>query len=62
MKVNYIVRITTHCVDGTFTTKKLNFYNNLEAARAYAEAAKQQPLKLCDVRRVVRRITLPVED
>ena len=58
MKIKYVVRTTTYCVDGTHTTQWADFGGNLEAARAFEARERERKLLLCDVRRDVRRLTV----
>ena len=58
MKIKYVVRVTVHCVDGTHTTQWVDFGGDLEAARAFEAREQSRRLRLCDVRRDVRRLTM----
>lgn len=58
MKIKYVVRSTVYTCDGTHTTKWVDFGDNLEAARAFEAQERSRKLRLCDVRRDVRRLTV----
>ena len=58
MKIKYVVRTTTYCVDGSHVTRWVNFGGDLEAARVFEAREQSRKLRLCDVRRDVRRLTM----
>lgn len=58
MKIKYVVRSTVYSCDGTHTTTWADFGDNLEAARAYEARELNRKLRICDIRREVRRLTV----
>ena len=53
MKIKYVVRITTYCVDGFHVTNWIDFGADLLGAQRFVVREKERKLRLCDVRRDV---------
>lgn len=58
MKIKYIVRTTTYCVDGSHVTRWVNFDTDLLSAKRFVALEKNRKLLLCDVRKSVRLLTV----
>lgn len=58
MKIKYIVRVTLYTCDGTHSTRWVDFGDNLEGAKAFEAKERSRKLRLCDIRRDVRRLTM----
>lgn len=54
MKIKYVVRTTTYCVDGSHVTRWVNFGTDLLGARCYEARERSRKLLPCDIRREVR--------
>ena len=58
MKIKYIVRVTITAIDGTHTTRWIDCGTDLEAARRVEAQERGRKLRICDVRKDVRRLTV----
>lgn len=54
MKIKYVVRTTTYCVDGSHVTRWVDFGTDLLGARCFEARERNRKLRLCDVRKDVR--------
>lgn len=59
MKIKYVVRTTTYCTDGSHTTHWVNFGTDLLSARRFETRERNRKLLPCDIKRVVRFLTVP---
>lgn len=58
MKIKYVVRITTYCMDGSHVTRWVDFGTNLPAAHRFHAREQNRKLLLCDVRKDVRLLRM----
>lgn len=59
MKIKYVVRTTTYCMDGSHMTHWTNFGTDLLSARRFEARERNRKLLPCDIKRVVRFLTVP---
>lgn len=58
MKIKFVVRSTTYCVDGSHVTRWVDFGTDLLGARCFEARERRRKLLRCDVRRDVRLLMM----
>lgn len=58
MKIKFVIRTTTYCVDGSHATRWVDFGTDLLGARCFEARERSRKLRLCDVRRDVRLLMM----